>query len=58
MPSLTLKLLEIERGRPYHKTAHDEFLPSFECLEIIRTNSSWETGECLREGRVSSRWYD
>ena len=50
--------LTSKRGILYHTTAHDEFLPSFECLDILRTTCSWETGRCLHEGGVSPKWSD
>lgn len=42
----------LPEGSVYHETAHDEFLPQSECLDILRTAPSWETEGSLHEGGI------
>lgn len=50
----TLALLEGEKG-VHSKTAHEEFLPQSECLDVLRTTSRWEATGRGHEGGVSAQ---
>lgn len=48
----------LPEGSGYHETAHDEFLPQSESLDILRTAPSSETEGSLHEGSIAAKRSD